>query len=645
MDADAVPADTVHQKDDAPVEETTCNEQNDAEEVQACAAKQSTEEVVPTKVVNGSDNGGETPAKEEEGAQAPAEEGGEAQTPAEKENDEPPATKEDTLQGKESGEQANAAEESKPCVEERADEEAAPARETSEEKKIDEGDSQQASRGADGDGRGAAEAAPATEAESTTRTDTDELFRMHCEADPYADLVKELRADPKLVRMHRAGLLHLRKLDACFSGSELVDWLVKNKGKTRPEAVEVGKELLASRYICHVPGNTGTFGDSSGYWRLIEDESSRALNAQYACEKLTQTAEMLAVAQEKLVAEIFEKFLSQNGKALDYKGVEGSEPFKAYLSTLGEMKRVDLSTLSRAQLLSFNINLYNMLVIHANIVSGSPRNTWQRLKFFNTVRYTMGGHTFCLQDIENGILRGNRLGYGALKRQFSAGDPRLALAMDPVDRRIHFALVCGAVSCPRLRAYSGENIENELEVATREFLDGDGCQVNTGKKQVSLSRILSWYGVDFGANKLERLRWVAENMTDGEKKESLSKMLDDKSYKLTFQYYDWSLNTSNTWCARRPWSGTHKLLMTRTEVHPLLLYTHDRPGWITQTARKLYLRHFAYFVVLPQPRMLFGCTPCASTRRCHIFFFFFSFGQTHRAYPLLHCWYCLCNFT
>ena len=62
-----------------------------------------------------------------------------------------------------------------------------------------------------------------------------------------------------------------------------------------------------------------------------------------------------------------------------------------------------------------------------------------------------GGYRFTSNDIEHGVLRGNAPGPASLlvllrlPRQwaghtFAAGDPRAALAVHPVDPRIHFAL-------------------------------------------------------------------------------------------------------------------------------------------------------------------------------------------------------------
>lgn len=47
------------------------------------------------------------------------------------------------------------------------------------------------------------------------------------------------------------------------------------------------------------------------------------------------------------------------------------------------------------------------------------------MQFFNYVSYLIGGEVFTLQDIENGVLRGNRKGVAQLLKPFSKNDPRL----------------------------------------------------------------------------------------------------------------------------------------------------------------------------------------------------------------------------
>ena len=52
--------------------------------------------------------------------------------------------------------------------------------------------------------------------------------------------------------------------------------------------------------------------------------------------------------------------------------------------------------------LSFFINVYNALVIHANVEVGLPVGSWQRYKFFNKISYMIGGYLYSLNDIEHG---------------------------------------------------------------------------------------------------------------------------------------------------------------------------------------------------------------------------------------------------
>ena len=72
-----------------------------------------------------------------------------------------------------------------------------------------------------------------------------------------------------------------------------------------------------------------------------------------------------------------------------------------------------------------------------------------------------------MNEIENGILRGNRRGPGSFQVSFAANSPMAALVVKPVDPRIHFALVCGAKSCPPIKVYSAANLEIGLSSAAQ----------------------------------------------------------------------------------------------------------------------------------------------------------------------------------
>lgn len=56
---------------------------------------------------------------------------------------------------------------------------------------------------------------------------------------------------------------------------------------------------------------------------------------------------------------------------------------------------------------------------------------------------------------------------------FKAGDPRAALAVNPPDPRIHFALNCGAASCPAIRVFTPASLDAGLEAAAQVFCAGE----------------------------------------------------------------------------------------------------------------------------------------------------------------------------
>ena len=63
---------------------------------------------------------------------------------------------------------------------------------------------------------------------------------------------------------------------------------------------------------------------------------------------------------------------------------------------------------------------------------------------------------YSLNDIESGVLRSNRKPIAAFRRPFSSSDSRRGIALKQCEPRVHFALVCGAKSCPPIKTYSSE---------------------------------------------------------------------------------------------------------------------------------------------------------------------------------------------
>ena len=106
-----------------------------------------------------------------------------------------------------------------------------------------------------------------------------------------------------------------------------------------------------------------------------------------------------------------------------------------------------------------------------------------------------------MDEIEHGVLRMNKGHPNAGKQEFADADPRAQVALTSLDPRIHFALNCGARSCPPIRVYTEDRIEAQLDTASRSFLDQEVSLIKdpgTGKWTLELSKLFLWYGEDFG---------------------------------------------------------------------------------------------------------------------------------------------------
>ncbi|KAK1902359.1 Glutaredoxin 1 [Dissostichus eleginoides] len=389
-----------------------------------------------------------------------------------------------------------------------------------------------------------ADAPPLPEENPTESTSGETDGEFVCERDELADLVENFKHG-NVIGSHRKGLTVHKK---SFSSDQLVDWLHKEKGMARAEACSTGQAMMQKKYMVSVRGcgeKEGCFGEGrDALYRLLEHDPHSALNTgrMAACIPIPEANSQTTLNTE-LILKLFSEHLSADGKSVDYKGMSGDPAFERYCELAIQLQRVELLSLSREEKLAFFINIYNALVIHGNLRLGAPTNMLQRYKFFNYVSYLIGGELFTLQDIENGVLRGNRRGMAQLLRPFSKTDPRLQVALPDAEPLIHFALNCGAKGCPPIKTYTPKDIDSQLRTAAEAFLENDdSCLVDSGKREVRLSQIFKWYKADFGGTDEKLLKWVLDHMGDSPKKSSLQDVISAGKTKVIFLPYDWSTN-------------------------------------------------------------------------------------------------------
>jgi hypothetical protein len=195
-------------------------------------------------------------------------------------------------------------------------------------------------------------------------------------------------------------------------------------------------------------------------------------------------------------------------------------------------------------------NLYNALIIDAVIAYGARRSITEIPSVFDRAAYRIGGFRFSANDIEHGILRANA-GHPLLPgAQFHRDDPRIKYVLDRIDPRIHFALVCGANSCPAIGFYRADKLDAQLDLAACAFVNDGNLRLDRSTMTVHLSAIFSWYAADFGAalygyRKQDRLlRFAAQYVDNADDRAFIERHIS--RLRVRFIKYDWGLNDGNT---------------------------------------------------------------------------------------------------
>jgi len=225
---------------------------------------------------------------------------------------------------------------------------------------------------------------------------------------------------------------------------------------------------------------------------------------------------------------------------VDYVAMRESEAYRQYAADTALLRDYDLARLgSREEKLAFWINVYNTLVIHGVIELDIRQTVREDNHFFTRINYEIGGMTFCPDEIEHGILRGNRRAPHGLFHPFSDSDERIGHVIEPLDPRIHFTLVCASSSCPPINFYTPERIVAQLDVAASGFVNGAEVDVLPGRNLIRLSPIFKWYRPDFGGHE-GVLDTLIRYFDHGEAKDFLVErgMAADVEWK----DYDWGLN-------------------------------------------------------------------------------------------------------
>ena len=181
---------------------------------------------------------------------------------------------------------------------------------------------------------------------------------------------------------------------------------------------------------------------------------------------------------------------------------------------------------------AFWLNVYN--VFGQIQLNNNPEAYKYRGKFFRDKFITIAGVKLNLNKIEHGILRKSQWSYGiGYIPKIFPNKIEKELRLSERDYRIHFALNCGAKSCPPIYVYEPAKINEQLDLAAGGFLEQES-EYDRESNVIKVTRLMLWFRGDFGGKKgvvsaLRKYELIPEGETPSVK----------------YKKYDWTLHLNN----------------------------------------------------------------------------------------------------
>lgn len=225
---------------------------------------------------------------------------------------------------------------------------------------------------------------------------------------------------------------------------------------------------------------------------------------------------------------LLQKYVDERG-FVDYSAWKASASDQQALD--GYLRHLSSASLggktSREARLAFWINAYNAVTVKGILreyPTTSIRNHTAKLFGYNIWKdlvLPVDGRNYSLEQIEHEVLR-------------KMSEPR-----------IHFAIVCASIGCPRLlnRAYTASELDEQLSANAKAFFaDKSKFTYDARRRTIQVSPILEWFATDFGATAADQMRTIAPYLPD----DAAKKLAQSGAASVSYLDYDWNLNDRKT---------------------------------------------------------------------------------------------------
>lgn len=215
---------------------------------------------------------------------------------------------------------------------------------------------------------------------------------------------------------------------------------------------------------------------------------------------------------------ILNRYVSKDG-LVDYKGLKEDKNFAKSIEYLSNTDPNKLP--SDKHRLAFWINVYNAFVLKGVLDEYPIKSVldagWLPHSFFIRKKFETKNGKITLREIENEKLR------NAFR-----------------EPRIHFAISCASMSCPKLRteAYRAEKLDQQFEEQARSFLNKKNKNyLDKENKVLHLSSIFKWYKEDFIQKDEKIEEYVSRYLNPDD-----AGFIRNNKVSVKYLDYDWGLN-------------------------------------------------------------------------------------------------------
>lgn len=202
-------------------------------------------------------------------------------------------------------------------------------------------------------------------------------------------------------------------------------------------------------------------------------------------------------------------FFEENvaGDRVNYAAIKASP--KALNALTDFIATANVSNNTATEQKAYYINAYNLLVIKTVVEHYPIKQPTEVIGFFDRIKQTVGGKKYTLNNLE-----------------------QKELLTKYKDARLHFVLVCAAVSCPPVAnfAYRPNTLEEQLDERTKAAMnDTTFIQYDDFNGKAEISEIFKWYVDDFKPNVKAFITQYRKNPLDA-------------ATKISYYPYNWTLN-------------------------------------------------------------------------------------------------------